>query len=108
MLFLTVQQDLKSSSVDTELRLDGLLALELWDRIVSVLGNVSRASDRSGKPESDDHKHHKPDTITIGPEGMISCFLQWNNSQSGNSFNSILEKHHVSNFPNPIQTLSNL
>ena len=46
-------------SLDTGLRLDGLLALELWDLIVSVLGNVSRVSDRSGKPESDDHKHHK-------------------------------------------------
>ena len=34
-------------------------ALELWDLIVSVLGNISRVSDRSGKPESDDHKHHK-------------------------------------------------
>ena len=39
--------------------MDGLPALELWDLIVSVLGNVSRVSDRSGKPESDDHKHHK-------------------------------------------------
>ena len=39
-------------SLDTGLRLDGLLALELWDLIVSVLG--------SGKPESDVHKHHKP------------------------------------------------
>ena len=46
-------------SLDTVLRLDGLPALELWDLIVSVLGNVSRAPDRSGKPESDDHKHHK-------------------------------------------------
>ena len=46
-------------SLDTGLRLDGLSALELWDLIVSVLGNVSRVSDRSGKPESDDHKHHK-------------------------------------------------
>ena len=46
-------------SVDTGLRLDGLPALELWDLIVSVLGNVSRVSDRSGKPENDDHKHHK-------------------------------------------------
>ena len=46
--------------MDTGLRLDGLPALELWDLIVSVLGNISRASDRSGKPESDDHKHHKP------------------------------------------------
>ena len=47
-------------SLDTGLRLDGLPALELWDLIVSVLGSVSRVSDRSGKPESDDHKHHKP------------------------------------------------
>ena len=46
-------------SLDTRLRLDGLPALELWDLIVSVLGNISRVSDRSGKPESDDHKHHK-------------------------------------------------
>ena len=46
-------------SLDTGLRLDGLLALELWDLIVSFLGNISRVSDRSGKPESDEHKHHK-------------------------------------------------
>ena len=47
-------------SLDTGLRLDGLHALELRDLIVSVLGNVSRVSDGSGKPESDVHKHHKP------------------------------------------------
>ena len=35
-------------SLDTGLRLDGLPALELWDLIVAVLGNVSRVSDRSG------------------------------------------------------------
>ena len=46
-------------TLDTGLRLDGLPALELWDLIVSVFGNVSRVSDRSGKPESDDHKHAK-------------------------------------------------
>ena len=46
-------------SLDTGLRLDGLLALELRDLIVSVLGNVSRVSDGSGKPESDVHKRHK-------------------------------------------------
>ena len=46
-------------SLDTGLRLDGLLALELWDLIVSVLGNVSSVSDRSGQLESDDYKHHK-------------------------------------------------
>ena len=46
-------------SLDTGLRLDGLPALELWDPIVSVLGNVSRVSDGSGKPDNDVHKHHK-------------------------------------------------
>ena len=46
-------------SLDTGLRLDGLRALELWDLIVSVLGNVSRVSDESGKPESDTHKRQK-------------------------------------------------
>ena len=49
----------KIISVDTGLRLDGLPALEPWDLIVSVLGNVSRVSDRSGKPEYDVHKRHK-------------------------------------------------
>ena len=46
-------------TLDTGLRLDGLPALELWDLIVSVLGNVSRVSDNSGKPESDAHKRQK-------------------------------------------------
>ena len=46
-------------SLDTGLRLDGLPALELWDLIVSVLGNVSRVSDGSGQPDSDVHKRHK-------------------------------------------------
>ena len=38
-LFLTVQQNLKIISLDTGLRLDGSPSLELWDLIVSVLGN---------------------------------------------------------------------
>ena len=46
-------------SLDTGLRLDGLPALKLWDLIVSVLGNVSRVSDRSGQPDNDVHKRHK-------------------------------------------------
>ena len=36
---------------------DGLPALELWDKIVSVLGNVSRVSDRSGQL---DNVHKRP------------------------------------------------
>ena len=47
-------------SLDTGLRLDGLPALELWDLIVSVLGNVSRVSDGSGQPDRHVHKRHKP------------------------------------------------
>ena len=46
-------------SLDTGLRLDGLLALELRDLIVSVLGNISRISDRTGKPVIGEDKHHK-------------------------------------------------
>ena len=46
-------------SLDTGLRLDGLLALELWDLIVSVLGNISRVSDRTVKPVNGEDKHHK-------------------------------------------------
>ena len=36
-------------SLDTELRLDGLPALELWDLIVYVFGNISHVSDRTGQ-----------------------------------------------------------
>ena len=43
-------------SLDTGLRMDGLPTLGLWDLIVSVLGNVSRVSDR---PDNDVHKRHK-------------------------------------------------
>ena len=38
--------------LDTGLRLDGLLALEQWDLIVSVFGSVSHVSDRSGQPDN--------------------------------------------------------
>ena len=46
-------------SLDIGLRLDGLSVLEPWDLIVSVLGNISRISDRSVKPENGENKHHK-------------------------------------------------
>ena len=35
-------------SLDIGLRMDGLFALELWDLIVSVFGNISHISDRTG------------------------------------------------------------
>ena len=37
-------------SLDTGLRLDGLPALELWDLIVSVFGNISHVSDGTEQP----------------------------------------------------------
>ena len=37
-------------SLDAGLRLDGLLALELCDLIVSVFGNVTQTSGRTGRP----------------------------------------------------------
>ena len=36
-------------SLDIGLRLDGLPALELWDRIVSAFGSVSQISDGTGR-----------------------------------------------------------
>ena len=46
-------------SLDTGLRLDGLLALELWDLIVSVFGSVSQISDRTGRPDNVDVKRNQ-------------------------------------------------
>ena len=45
-------------SLDTGLRLDGLPALELWDLIVSVFGNVSHVSDGTGKPVNGKNKSY--------------------------------------------------
>ena len=58
----------------------------------------------------DHHQKSHWNTITIGPEGMINWALQLNNSQLESSFNSLLEKHFVLNFPNqpnpnPIQSV---
>ena len=47
-------------SLDTGLRLDGLPALESWDLIVSVFGNISRISDRTVKLVNGENKHHNP------------------------------------------------
>ena len=37
-------------SLDAGLRLDGLLALELWDLFVSVLGNMTQTTERMVRP----------------------------------------------------------
>ena len=46
-------------SLDTGLKLHGLPSLELWDLIVSVLGNSSSISNRTGKTVNGEDKHHK-------------------------------------------------
>ena len=46
-------------SLDTGLRLDGLPALELWDLIVSVFGNISHVSDGTGQPVNGKNKSYK-------------------------------------------------
>ena len=45
-------------SLDTGLRLDGLLVPELWDLIVSVFGNISHISDRLGQPDNGKHESY--------------------------------------------------
>ena len=45
-------------SLDTGLRLDGLLALELWDLIVSVFGKISHVSDRTVQPLNGKNKSY--------------------------------------------------
>ena len=63
------QTSVSHSSTESEiissgagLRLDGIPAFDLWDLIVAVLGNVSRVSDGSGKPDNDVYKRHKSQT----------------------------------------------
>ena len=48
----------------------------------------------------DHHQRSHYDTITIGPKGMMNWVLQLNNSQSVNSFNSLVEKFNMQSSPN--------
>ena len=51
-------------SLDTGLRLDGIPALELWDLIVSVFGNISHVLDRTEQPVNGKNKsHNKIDVV---------------------------------------------
>ena len=44
-------------SLDARLRLDGIRALDLWDLIVSVLGNTTQNHDRTEKPVVNTGEH---------------------------------------------------
>ena len=51
----------------------------------------------------DHHQRSHCDTITIGPEGMLNWALQLNNSQSVNSFDSVVEKFNAQRSRQPTQ-----
>ena len=57
-------------SLDAGLRLDGLLALELWDLIwdlmVLVLGNTTQNHDRTGQPVVRPNTSHAPSQESRG------------------------------------------
>ena len=50
-------------SLDAGLRLDGLPALEMWDLIVSVLGNMTQTTERTGRPVIIDRSQRSPGKI---------------------------------------------
>ena len=59
-------------SLDTGLRLDGLPALELWDLIVSVFGNISHISDRTGQLVNGKNKSHNKINIAHDIDSVLS------------------------------------
>ena len=56
------------------LRLDGLLAMELWDLIVSVLGSVSQISDRTRRLVNVDVKRNQKSHGKINAMENIDSF----------------------------------
>ena len=53
-------------SLDAGLRLDGIPALDLWDLIVSVLGNMTQTTERPGRPviiDKSQGSHGKTDVL---------------------------------------------
>ena len=54
-------------SLDAGLRLDGIPALDLWDLIISVLGNTIQTLERPGRPVASD-KNQKSRGMTNAVE----------------------------------------
>ena len=53
-------------SLDAGLRLDGIPALDLWDLIVSVLGNMTQTTERPRRPVVNGDKDHGPNKRSQG------------------------------------------
>ena len=52
-------------SLDAGLRLDGLPTLEMWDLIVSVLGNMTQTTERTGRPVIIDKSQRSPGKFNV-------------------------------------------
>ena len=52
-------------SLDAGLRFDGILALDLWDLIVSVLGNTIQTPERPGRPVVNDKDQRSQGTTNV-------------------------------------------
>ena len=59
-------------SLDAGLRLDGILALDLWDLIVLVLGNTIQTHDRTGQPVVNCDKDHGPNKRSQGMTNVLN------------------------------------
>ena len=59
------------TSLDAGLRLDGLPALELWYLIVSVLGNMTQTTERTGRPVTIDRSQKPQGKINV--QNNIDC-----------------------------------
>ena len=62
-------------SLDTGLRLDGIPALELWDLIVSVLGNTTQTTERPGRHVVSDEEDTSLSSILYNRRKNISLVL---------------------------------
>ena len=63
-------QESEIISLDAGLRLDGIPALDLWDLIVSVLGNTIQTHDRTAQPVVNGDTDHGPNKRF---QGMINA-----------------------------------
>ena len=59
-------------SLDAGLRLDGIPALDLWDLIVSVLGNTIQNPERPGRPVVNDNKVQSANKRSQGTTNVLS------------------------------------
>ena len=59
-------------SLDAGLRLDGIPALDLWDLIVSVLGNTIQTPERPGRTAVNDNKVQSANKRSQGTTNVLS------------------------------------